>query len=107
MFQRMAQSIPRVSSIAPIWTARLCFPTCEIYTAEYELTLPASSRGQLTIVEGLICHVVADLSMDQPLRRMQDPEGYGALDDEAAADEPQPGIGAADPCGAQHVRAYV
>ncbi|KAJ7356644.1 hypothetical protein DFH08DRAFT_1075774 [Mycena albidolilacea] len=41
-----------------------------IYTAEYELTLPASSRGQLTTVEGLVRDVVADLSMDQPLRRI-------------------------------------
>ncbi|KAF7319758.1 Zinc-finger protein ZPR1 [Mycena kentingensis (nom. inval.)] len=51
-------------------------PTCEIYLAEYELTLPASLRGQLTTVEGLLRDVIADLSMDQPLRRIQDPEGY-------------------------------
>ncbi|KAF8213805.1 ZPR1 zinc-finger domain-containing protein [Mycena galopus ATCC 62051] len=55
-------------------------PTCEIYIAEYELTLPASSRGQLTTVEGLIRDVVADLSMDQPLRRIQDPEGHGKIE---------------------------
>ncbi|KAJ7451116.1 zf-ZPR1-domain-containing protein [Mycena latifolia] len=55
-------------------------PTCEIYISEYELTLPASSRGQLTTVEGLIRDVVADLSMDQPVRRIQDPEGYGKID---------------------------
>ncbi|KAJ6498025.1 zf-ZPR1-domain-containing protein [Mycena vitilis] len=54
--------------------------TCEIYIPEYELTLPASKRGQLTTVEGLIRDVVADLSMDQPLRRIQDPEGYGKID---------------------------
>ncbi|KAJ7795707.1 ZPR1 zinc-finger domain-containing protein [Mycena olivaceomarginata] len=55
-------------------------PTCEIYIAEYELTLPASSRGQLTTVEGLIRDVVADLSMDQPLRRIQDPEGHAKIE---------------------------
>ncbi|KAJ7082602.1 zf-ZPR1-domain-containing protein [Mycena crocata] len=55
-------------------------PTCEIYIAEYELTLPASSRGQLTTVEGLIRDVVADLSMDQPLRRIQDPEGHDKIE---------------------------
>ncbi|KAJ7717523.1 zf-ZPR1-domain-containing protein [Mycena maculata] len=54
--------------------------TCEIYIAEYELTLPASSRGQLTTVEGLIRDVVADLSMDQPLRRIQDPEGHSKIE---------------------------
>ncbi|KAJ6569521.1 zf-ZPR1-domain-containing protein [Mycena capillaripes] len=55
-------------------------PTCEIYLAEYELTLPASSRGQLTTVEGLIRDVVADLSMDQPLRLIQDPEGHDKIE---------------------------
>jgi len=55
-------------------------PTCEIYIAEYELTLPASSRGQLTTVEGLIRDVVADLSMDQPLRRIQDPDGHAKIE---------------------------
>ncbi|KAJ7031519.1 ZPR1 zinc-finger domain-containing protein [Mycena alexandri] len=55
-------------------------PHCEIYIAEYELTLPASSRGQLTTVEGLIRDVVADLSMDQPVRRIQDPEGHGKVE---------------------------
>ncbi|KAJ7102543.1 zf-ZPR1-domain-containing protein [Mycena belliarum] len=55
-------------------------PTCEIYIAEYELTLPASSRGQLTTVEGLVRDVVADLSMDQPVRRIQDPEGHGKIE---------------------------
>ncbi|KAJ7232840.1 zf-ZPR1-domain-containing protein [Mycena haematopus] len=54
--------------------------TCEIYIPEYELTLPASTRGQLTTVEGLIRDVVADLSMDQPLRRIQDPEGHAKIE---------------------------
>ncbi|KAF7288707.1 Zinc-finger protein ZPR1 [Mycena chlorophos] len=54
-------------------------PTCEIYLAEYELTLPPSSRGQLTTVEGLLRDVVTDLSLDQPLRRIQDPTGYEKL----------------------------
>ncbi|TFK63663.1 zf-ZPR1-domain-containing protein [Pluteus cervinus] len=51
-------------------------PSCEIIIQEYELTLPPTSRGQLTTIEGLIRDVVADLSMDQPLRRIQDSEGY-------------------------------
>jgi len=51
-------------------------PTCEITIPEYALTLPATARGQLTTVEGLIRDVVSDLSMDQPLRRIQDEEGY-------------------------------
>lgn len=54
-------------------------PTCEIVIPEYELTLPASARGQLTTIEGLIRDVIADLSMDQPLRRIQDEEGYTKL----------------------------
>ncbi|KIL58629.1 hypothetical protein M378DRAFT_170376 [Amanita muscaria Koide BX008] len=50
--------------------------TCEIAVPELELTLPATNRGQLTTVEGLMRDIYGDLSMDQPLRRVQDPEGY-------------------------------
>ncbi|KAG7451343.1 zf-ZPR1-domain-containing protein [Guyanagaster necrorhizus] len=50
--------------------------SCEIVVPEYELTLPPSTRGQLTTVEGLIRDVIADLSMDQPLRRIQDEDSY-------------------------------
>ncbi|KAF5350153.1 hypothetical protein D9756_009128 [Leucocoprinus leucothites] len=50
--------------------------TCEITITELELTLPSTSRGQLTTVEGLIRDIVSDLSMDQPLRRIQDPDNY-------------------------------
>ncbi|KAK0223383.1 zf-ZPR1-domain-containing protein [Armillaria fumosa] len=50
--------------------------SCEILIPEYQLTLPPSTRGQLTTVEGLIRDVVADLSMDQPLRRIQDEDNY-------------------------------
>ncbi|KAK7434181.1 nucleolar zinc-finger protein [Stygiomarasmius scandens] len=51
-------------------------PSCEIAIPEFQLTLPPSTRGQLTTVEGLIRDVVADLSMDQPLRRVQDEESF-------------------------------
>ncbi|KAF4570961.1 nucleolar zinc-finger protein [Pleurotus pulmonarius] len=53
--------------------------TCDIAIPEYQLTLPASSRGQLTTVEGLIRDVVADLSLDQPVRKYQDPENYAKI----------------------------
>jgi len=43
---------------------------------EYELTLPATARGRLTTVEGLIRDVVSDLSIDQPLRRIQNEDEY-------------------------------
>ena len=49
--------------------------SCTIIIPEYELTLPGS-RGQLTTVEGLISDVIADLSGDQPLRRIQDEVTY-------------------------------
>ncbi|KAJ7058841.1 zf-ZPR1-domain-containing protein [Mycena amicta] len=88
-------------------------PTCEIYLAEYELTLPASSRGQLTTVEGLVRDVISDLSMDQPLRRIQDPEGHDkiealvnrlkeiVIDDDDKAEKPMPSftIKLDDPAG--------
>lgn len=55
-------------------------PTCEIRIPELDLTLPATKRGQLTTVEGLVRDVVSDLAMDQPLRRIQDEEGYKTIE---------------------------
>ena len=55
--------------------------SCEILIPELDLTLPPTSRGQLTTVEGLIRDVVGDLSMDQPLRRIQDEEGHKKIQD--------------------------
>ncbi|KZP21033.1 zf-ZPR1-domain-containing protein [Athelia psychrophila] len=49
--------------------------SCVIVIPEFELTLPGN-RGQLTTVEGLIRDVTADLSGDQPLRRIQDEPTY-------------------------------
>ncbi|KAG7096451.1 hypothetical protein E1B28_003886 [Marasmius oreades] len=54
-------------------------PTCSIQIPELELTLPATSQGQLTTVEGLIRDVVADLEIDQPVRKYQDPSTHGKL----------------------------
>ncbi|KAG6900071.1 hypothetical protein C0993_003421 [Termitomyces sp. T159_Od127] len=54
-------------------------PSCEVVIPELELTLPPTSRGQLTTVEGLVRNVHADLSMDQPLRRIQDPAGAATI----------------------------
>lgn len=54
-------------------------PSCSIQIPEFELTLPATSQGQLTTVEGLIRDVVADLNIDQPLRKYQDPTTYEKL----------------------------
>ncbi|KAF9030358.1 zf-ZPR1-domain-containing protein [Hymenopellis radicata] len=66
-------------------------PSCEIVIPEYELTLPPSQRGQLTTVEGLIRDVVTDLSMDQPLRRIQDEDGFNKI--KALLDKLKPIIG--------------
>ncbi|KAF8449139.1 zf-ZPR1-domain-containing protein [Boletus edulis BED1] len=49
---------------------------CEIVIPEFDLTLPANERGQLTTVEGLLRDIVADLAADQPLRRTQDEAAY-------------------------------
>ncbi|KAG6381516.1 zf-ZPR1-domain-containing protein [Boletus reticuloceps] len=49
---------------------------CEIAIPEFDLTLPANERGQLTTVEGLLRDIVADLTADQPLRRTQDEAAY-------------------------------
>ncbi len=66
-------------------------PSCEIVIPEYALTLPPSQRGQLTTIEGLIRDVITDLSMDQPLRRIQDEDGYNKI--EALLDKLKPIIG--------------
>lgn len=49
--------------------------TCTVIIPEFELTIPPS-KGQLTTVEGLLRDIVADLSTDQPLRRIQAEETY-------------------------------
>jgi len=49
--------------------------TGTIEIPEFELTIPAS-RGQLTTIEGVIRDTVADLSADQPLRRIQNEAAY-------------------------------
>ncbi|KAG2068937.1 zf-ZPR1-domain-containing protein [Suillus decipiens] len=48
---------------------------CSINIPEFELVLPPS-RGQLTTVEGLLRDIVADLSVQQPLRCIQDENTY-------------------------------
>ncbi|KAH7335436.1 zf-ZPR1-domain-containing protein [Rhizoctonia solani] len=53
--------------------------TCNLVIPELELTIPAS-RGQLTTVEGIIRDTVRDLSLDQPLRCIQDPTTYEKIE---------------------------
>jgi zinc finger protein len=45
--------------------------TCTITIPEFDLTLPPG-RGQLTTIEGLVREVIADLSIDQPVRKHTD-----------------------------------
>lgn len=52
---------------------------CEISIPEFELTLPANERGQLTTVEGLLRDIVTDLGADQPLRRIQNEVAYARI----------------------------
>ncbi|KAG1726289.1 zf-ZPR1-domain-containing protein [Suillus lakei] len=51
---------------------------CSINIPEFQLVLPPS-RGQLTTVEGLLRDIVADLSVQQPLRRIQDENAYAKI----------------------------
>jgi zinc finger protein len=46
---------------------------------EYQLTIPPG-RGQLTTIEGLIRDTVRDLSIEQPVRRVMDPETAAKID---------------------------
>lgn len=52
--------------------------TCTVVIPEFELTIPAL-RGQLTTIEGLIRDVIADLSADQPLRRIENEAAYNKV----------------------------
>jgi zinc finger protein len=46
---------------------------------EFQLTIPPG-RGQLTTVEGLLRDTVRDLSIEQPVRRVMDPETAAKID---------------------------
>lgn len=50
-----------------------------IIIPEFELTIPPK-RGQLTTVEGLVRDVIADLAVDQPIRRIQDEPTYEKIE---------------------------
>ncbi|CAE6456970.1 unnamed protein product [Rhizoctonia solani] len=52
---------------------------CTLVIPELELTIPAS-KGQLTTVEGIIQDTVRDLSLDQPVRRIQDLTTYEKIE---------------------------
>ncbi|KAG2341001.1 zf-ZPR1-domain-containing protein [Suillus weaverae] len=51
---------------------------CTINIPEYQSVLPPSC-GQLIIVEGLLRHIVADLNIQQPLRRIQGENAYAKI----------------------------
>ncbi|KAF8808890.1 zf-ZPR1-domain-containing protein [Phlegmacium glaucopus] len=55
--------------------------SCEVFIRELELTLPPTNRGQLTTVEGLLRDIVADLALDQPLRRIQDEDRWKKVEE--------------------------
>ena len=55
--------------------------SCEVIIPELDLTLPPTSHAQLTTVEGLIRNIVSDLSLDQPLRRIQDETRFKIIQD--------------------------
>ncbi|KAF5313914.1 hypothetical protein D9619_013049 [Psilocybe cf. subviscida] len=54
--------------------------SCELIIPEWELTLPATGRGQLTTVEGLIRDIYGDLNGGQPLRRIQAEDQYTKIE---------------------------
>ncbi|KAI0313278.1 zf-ZPR1-domain-containing protein [Amylostereum chailletii] len=54
--------------------------TCTVTIPEFELTIPPS-KGQLTNIEGLIRDITRDLSVGQPLRRVQDEVTYNKIED--------------------------
>ncbi|CAE6466656.1 unnamed protein product [Rhizoctonia solani] len=84
------QSAGMIRELGTLYTARILdrsdldrqlvkAETCTLVIPELELTIPAS-KGQLTTVEGIIQDTVRDLSLDQPLRRIQDPTTYEKIE---------------------------
>ncbi|CAE6491003.1 unnamed protein product [Rhizoctonia solani] len=84
------QSAGAIRDLGALYTARILdrsdldrqlvkADTCNLVIPELELTIPAS-KGQLTTVEGIIRDTVRDLSLDQPLRRIQDPATYEKIE---------------------------
>lgn len=52
--------------------------TATVTIPELQLTIPAS-RGQLTTIEGLVSDTARDLAMDQPVRKIMDPENHDKI----------------------------
>lgn len=52
--------------------------TATVTIPELQLTIPAS-RGQLTNIEGLISDTARDLAMDQPVRKVMEPEAHDKI----------------------------
>ncbi|CUA70664.1 hypothetical protein RSOLAG22IIIB_04260 [Rhizoctonia solani] len=84
------QSAGTIRELGTLYTARILdrsdldrqlvkSETCNLVIPELELTIPAS-KGQLTTVEGIVQDTLRDLSLDQPLRRIQDPTTYEKIE---------------------------
>jgi zinc finger protein len=52
--------------------------SCTVTIPEVSLTIPAS-RGQLTNIEGILQDTVRDLSLDQPVRKVMEPEAHDKI----------------------------
>ena len=52
--------------------------SCTVTIPEVSLTIPAS-RGQLTNIEGILRDTVRDLSLDQPVRKVMEPEAHDKI----------------------------
>jgi zinc finger protein len=85
--ERRRADAPAITELGVIYTLKVLHrgdldrqivrsQACEIVIPEFELTLPANERGQLTTIEGLLRNIVADLGADQPLRRIQNEAAY-------------------------------
>ncbi|KAF7367454.1 Zinc-finger protein ZPR1 [Mycena sanguinolenta] len=68
------QSASSIQKEGTVYTARI------LHRSDLDRQIVRSPTCELTTVEGLIRDVVADLSMDQPLRHIQDPDGYAKIE---------------------------
>lgn len=53
---------------------------CNVAIPEYQLQIPPS-KGQFTTIEGIIQDTIRDLSFEQPLRKIQQPEVHDKIEE--------------------------
>lgn len=54
---------------------------CRISIPEVDFEIPANKKGEVTTIEGLFCRCIDDLTSDQPVRKVMQPETYNKIEE--------------------------